>query len=56
MSKIFAEMGHEHGKQFWSVYNRLFRLKLASEALLKTLKKIALRTKGYRRTFETDVL
>ena len=35
MSKILAEMGHKHGKQFWSIYNRLFKRKTCEMGPIK---------------------
>ena len=35
MSKILAEMGHKHGKQFWSIYNSLFKRKTCEMGPIK---------------------
>ena len=38
MSKILAEMGHKHGKQFWSIYNKLFKAKTCEMGPIKDSK------------------
>ena len=38
MSKISAESGHKHGKQFWLVYNRLFKSNTCEKGPIKDFK------------------